>query len=405
LLTGVFTRERAAPIADALAVAAAASLPWSTSATSILIGAWLLSLLVSIKPASLRDVIRTPAGGLPVLIWLLAATGTAWADASWPERLEGLEGYHKLLAIPLLLAQFRDSDNGKWVCIGFIASCMLLLAVSFGLWVLNWRWGRTLGVPVKDYIAQSGEFALCAFALMPLAADAWRAGRRRLALGLGTLALLFLGNVGFVATGRTTLVVIAVLLIVLGIRKFGWKGGSAVILAGMMIASLAWVSSPYLRTQVLMVRGEIERYRSENVSTRAGERLEFWRKSVQFIAQAPVLGHGTGSIPELFRRAAAGQTGVSALASVNPHQQTLAVAIELGLAGVVVLFAMWIAHLLLFRGQEISAWIGSIVVVQNIVASLFNSHLFDFAQGWLYVLGVGVAGGMVLREAAADTAK
>jgi hypothetical protein len=37
------------------------------------------------------------------------------------------------------------------------------------------------------------------------------------------------------------------------------------------------------------------------------------------------------------------------------------------------------------------------VVVQNIVGSAFNSHLFDFLQGWTYVVGVGVAGGMMLR--------
>jgi len=36
--------------------------------------------------------------------------------------------------------------------------------------------------------------------------------------------------------------------------------------------------------------------------------------------------------------------------------------------------------------------------VQNIVGSAFNSHLFDFLQGWIYVIGVGVAGGMVLRN-------
>jgi hypothetical protein len=36
--------------------------------------------------------------------------------------------------------------------------------------------------------------------------------------------------------------------------------------------------------------------------------------------------------------------------------------------------------------------------VQNVVASLFNSHLLDFTSGWLYAVGVGVAGGMVLRQ-------
>ena len=38
------------------------------------------------------------------------------------------------------------------------------------------------------------------------------------------------------------------------------------------------------------------------------------------------------------------------------------------------------------------------MVTQNVVSSLVNSHLFDFTQSWLYVFGVGVAGGMALRE-------
>jgi hypothetical protein len=56
--------------------------------------------------------------------------------------------------------------------------------------------------------------------------------------------------------------------------------------------------------------------------------------------------------------------------------------------------------LLLFRGEGLVAWVGLLVVVQNIFTSLFNSHLFDFHEGWMYVLGVGVAGGTVLRAMA-----
>ena len=44
----------------------------------------------------------------------------------------------------------------------------------------------------------------------------------------------------------------------------------------------------------------------------------------------------------------------------------------------------------------LAGWIGLVVVVQNIVGSLFNSHIFDFTQGWTYVVGMGVAGGMVI---------
>ena len=76
----------------------------------------------------------------------------------------------------------------------------------------------------------------------------------------------------------------------------------------------------------------------------------------------------------------------------NPHNQTLAVAIQLGLVGAAVLWAMWIAHQLLFRGNTFAEWIGLVIVVQNIVGSLFNSHLFDFVQGWVYVASVLQAG-------------
>ena len=60
--------------------------------------------------------------------------------------------------------------------------------------------------------------------------------------------------------------------------------------------------------------------------------------------------------------------------------------------------AVWL-YLLLFRGDDLMSWIGLLVVVQNISTSLFNSHLFDFHEGWMYVLGVGIAGGAALRSA------
>jgi hypothetical protein len=84
----------------------------------------------------------------------------------------------------------------------------------------------------------------------------------------------------------------------------------------------------------------------------------------------------------------------------NPHNQLFAVAIEIGLIGAALLVAMWMAHLRLFAASGLATGIGLVVVVQNIVSSLFNSHLFDFTEGWTYVWGVGVIGGMILRAPA-----
>jgi O-antigen ligase len=133
--------------------------------------------------------------------------------------------------------------------------------------------------------------------------------------------------------------------------------------------------------------------------------MEYWKKSLRFISEAPLVGHGTGSIRGLFEKAATGHVGdATAHVIANPHNQTFGVAIQWGVIGVVALYAMWISHLLLFLpGKGLVAWIGLLVVVQNVLTSLFNSHVFDFHAGWMYVLGVGIAGGMMMKDRVATT--
>jgi hypothetical protein len=398
-----FDRERWARLADCLAIAMVVSLPWSTSATGILVGLWLIALIPTLDFTELRRMLATPAGGLPVLLWALGLAGMLWADVPLAERLAGHESFYKLLIIPLLLVQFRRSERAAWVLTGFLVSCGILLLVSWFLVLapkLTWPGGRAMsGVPVKDYISQGAMFTVCVYALAEIARRAWQDGRRRTALLLVVLAFVFLANVFVIAPSRTAIVVIPILLLFFGYRAFGWKGATGLVVAGAVIIASAWPLAPPLLRRAATLFDEVRAYQPEGVRTPAGERLEFWRKSIQFVSEAPIIGHGTGSIRDLFRRAAVGHTGMAALASDNPHNQTFAVAIQLGLVGGAVLIAMWLAHLLLFRGGELAAWIGLVVVVQNIVGSLFNSHVFDFTHGWGYVLGVGIAGGVVLKRA------
>jgi O-antigen ligase len=398
LIDRVLDRGRLARTADVLVVAVAVSLPWSTTATSILIVLWLIALVPTLDAASLYRVLARSAGGLPVALCALALLGMLWSIAPVAERLDVFQVFLRLLAIPLLLAQFRAARRGMWMIGGFLASCTVLLLLSWitKAWPALWRPVVTAGVPVKDYVVQSGEFLLCAFGLAHWAIDAWRQNRRQFALALAALALVFLANIVFVATARTSLVVFAALLGVLAFQRFGWQGALAVVTAGAILAAAAWTASPYLRARVLGVSEEIDRYETRNELTSSGYRLAWWKKSVEFIAAAPIIGHGTGATQEMFRRAAVNDPALQEAVTSNPHNQTLSIAIQLGLLGVGLLYAMWIVHLLLFRATGLPAWIGAGVVVQNIVASLFNSQLFYFTPGWLYVFGAGVLGGMIL---------
>lgn len=393
-------RVRLATLADGLVAAVAVSLPWSTSATGILVVLWLFALIPVLDGAAVRREVLSAAGGLPVLLWVLGAIGMLWADVSWSERIAGLGGFHKLLFIPLLLAQFRGSGQARWAIIGFLVSSIVLLTVSWVLVfvpALYWRGIRSPGVPVKDYIMQSAIFAICAFGLIGQAAALWRT-RARLSLALLLLATAFIANIVYVSTARTTLVVLVVMLLLWGFRQFGWRGVLGAALLGIIVAGAVWASSPYLRERISVSMKEMQTYETGQVNSPTGLRIEYWKKSLAFIAEAPLVGHGTGTIPKLFQRDATPGT-LPELITTNPHNQTLAVAIELGLMGVIVLLAMWLAHLALFRGASLVAWFGLLVVSYNVISSLFNSHLFDFGQGWLYVLGVGITGGMVLHAA------
>jgi O-antigen ligase len=399
-------RQLLKELADWLAVAVAISLPWSTSASGILIALWLVALLPILDVAAVRRELLTSAGGLPVLLWTFAIVGMLWADVTWSERFAGLGGFHRLLIIPLLLAQFRRSEHGVFVLCGFLASATCLLVTSWAFALipalgvhgkLGYN-GKIYGVPVKDYITQSSIFLNCALALVGAACEHWRKQEKLIAVLLVVLASLFLANIGFVITSRTTLFVAPFLVVALGWRQFRCKGVLAACLVTVVLGGALWLTSSFVRDRALQSFADIRAYLSENEGSSVGMHLEYLRKSVLFVEAAPLIGHGTGTIPQQFRNAAVGQSGVSALVSVNPHNQVFTVAIQLGLVGAGILLAMWSAHLMLFRDGGLTAWIGMIVVLENVISSLFNSHLFDFTQGWLYVFGVGIAGGMVLRQ-------
>ena len=396
-----FDRKHFARLADGLAVVLAVSLPWSTSATSILVVVWLVVLLPTLRLAELRRELTTAAGGLPVLLLLFGIAGMLWADVALIERGRGLDSFLKLLVIPLLFIQFRRSERADWVFGGYVIACVALLLASYVLvlWPeLSFHFSSDFGVPVKNAPTQSGEFVTCIFGLLFLAVESFTRQQWLWLLGFLIVILAMLMDIFFVATGRTALVLILVLLVLFAIKKLSRAGILILFACTIAIGAMAWSSSPYLRGRIVQIWTDFQSYETNDVRNSSGERVEFWKKSLAFIRAAPIIGHGTGSMPALFTKSAIGQTGTAAAATTNPHNQTFAVAIQLGLIGAGVLWAMWITHLLLFRGSGLVEWIGLVVVVQNIVGSLFNSHLFDFTQGWVYVFGVGVAGGMVLKN-------
>jgi O-antigen ligase len=347
-------------------------------------------------------------------MFILALVGTLWSDASWDERLYAVGPTAKLLMLPLLLYHCERSPRGVWVFIAFLASCMVLMAASWlvafnpdlslKLYLSRGPYERANGIFVRNYIDQSQEFVLCAVVLAYPVLALLRTNRIWLAALLAAIALSFLLNMMFVVISRTALVTMPIMLAVFALLHLRLRTAVAALCAAALLAAVVWNVSPHLHNTVSKFFSDYGHTAVGNNESGIGSRLLYWQKSLRFFAEAPVIGHGTGSTRGLFEEAAIGEVGARAQIVANPHNQTLNVAVQWGVIGVVVLYAMWLAHLLLFRGDGLANWIGLLVVVQNVFTSLFNSHLFDFHEGWMYVLGVGVAGGMTLRARRDDAA-
>ena len=394
-----------ATMSDVFAVLIATALPWSTSLVAVFVVAWLVSVVPTLDANLFIQSLKRPICALPIAFFLLAVIGTLWSDALWAVRLHAVSPTAKLLVLPALIYHFERSARGAWVLGAFLVSCALMMVMS---WVVVFDSDLTLKAPahfergifLKNHIDQSQEFVLCVVALAyPIRV---LIGEKRFALAtlLVALALSFIINMAFATVSRTVLVTIPILLAFFALAHLSRRHMIVAFCGTAALVGVVWLTSARLRATGASLLSDYRIYEEHGSVSSVGLRLEFWRKSLQFFYDAPVFGHGTGSTRGLFAKAAIGQFGAAAVGTDNPHNQTLNVAVQWGVAGIAVLYAMWLSHLLLFRGHGLVNWIGLLVVLQNMISSLFHSHLFDFDEGWMYVLGVGLAAGMRLRAAA-----
>ena len=123
--------------------------------------------------------------------------------------------------LPLLFVQFRRSDRGLCVLGGYVASCGVLMLASFVMAMMLGQDPTSVffGVPVKNEATQSGEFVTCIFGLLYVLLDVYE--RRRWAWTVVVLALIagMVADIVFIATGRTALAIVPLLLAVFAVQE------------------------------------------------------------------------------------------------------------------------------------------------------------------------------------------
>ena len=231
---------------------------------------------------------------------------------------------------------------------------------------------------------------VCVFGLLGAAVERARAGNWWLAIGLIALAGLFLGDILFVVSSRTSLFVAPILLLLLGWREFRWKGVLAAVVLGIAVSWRGLAELALSARAACHLDAGVERYRDSDTANSTGLRAEFLRKISRFLRRRanhrPWHRVDTAAIP-LCRTRRRRRRGVPLKKSAQSDFRRRDPA-----------WRGWRRRCCLRCGSRIcccspaaACWPGSaLTVVAEIVSSLFNSHLFDFTGGLALLFGVGV---------------
>ena len=364
---------------------------------------WLLRAARSETTTSPLERVKTSSTLILLTCAYMAITVT-WSSVPMDTALIAWTRHARLVTIPIMCYLIANSAEGLAVLRAFtFAQIFVVLSAWLLVFGIHIPWA--IGLNADDTYAVFGSYLEQSISQSVLVAILWfqrdtlfgENGRWiAIALALATLVLTlgFLqGRSGhMVALGMVTLACMHAIP-----RKFRWTALAIPFVA----FALIMVGSQNFRHRMTKVVSEVITYsQTRATDTSSGERLIYWEKSLQAIAEKPLLGHGAGSWNFEYRKHLGDIP--APLTSDNPHQLFLLWAVEGGLVGMVLLIAvLWSLLTFSTQWEDRDARTLQALVLALVISGMFNSMIFGIGMGDFFCIGFGIL--LSLRKDAAQT--
>lgn len=383
-MTDSFTR-RCDGLAGGCAVLLGFSIPlpvfWTNLFLALTVLLWLLGGRWREKLAVVR---ANPVAIAALLLFGWLAVGLLYGERAPGDGWRYLNKYDNLLFVPIFVAIFADAKRRARGLQALTVALLLTLALSYAV-KLGLSGGLIVGDPAnpvvfKRHITHNVLMALAAFLFAELA---WqRAGRAR--WGWGAAALLALVDTLFLVQGRTGYVIVAVLLGYLCVSRLRRRGLLAGTAALLLLFGAAYGVSDAFHSRIDVAMQQFRAWQPGRAtgSSSIGERLEFYRTSVELVGEHPLFGVGTGGFSKAYAEKIRG-TGMAE--TQNPHNEYLLVAVQTGLVGLALLLHLfWRQWREARRLSSFDEHLARALVLVVAVGCLFNSLLIDHTESLLY---------------------
>lgn len=393
---------------------AAFFIPFSTALTNIFIVlsyAGFLALLFT-DPKQARGWRTAPAMLALALLGLLIIAGS-WSIAPGAEVLGALRKYSKLLIVPVAIALCaREPSLPARALRWSLAGTAVLATATYLVWLgwmptSDWGWwsvGTTQDPSVfRNHITTGILLGFAACVSFIAASYATKTGARAACIAAGIYLTIPIVILGRGRTGYVSLFVGLVTLFLLRARLTPLRTLAGLGAIVMLFIGLYQVSPNFkARTDSL-----IAEVRTGDVHSANGLRMSYMRVGSKMATEHPLIGLGTGSFSEAYAPTARAiwPPGPNRPEKRHqPHSEFLLISVQLGLIGFSVYLAMLAAlcrPALATRRFEtdVLALLGAIYIV----ASTFNSLMWDPTEGYWFLLLSGCLYVQCARLAAQDT--
>lgn len=377
------------------------SIPVSTALENISVGLLFLAFLTvpRLWPEVLR-ALRQPFVLMCLMLYGVLLFGVTYSSAEWKDAVQMLSRMREYLLVPLFFVLCLHVPVRRAVLIGFAAGALLSVLVSVtsalagadALIVFNAFFGHPVlhAVPQENdwtsfrtHIAHNLFASLLVLGLLVMQlTGVLRAKWRPWAWVVMAVCVI---DILFLVKGRTTQFS---LLFLIGLILFIWnrRVGLVLALCGLLLVPpVAYMSSSAIRDGIAKIENNLNQYQQGNVDTSVGLRLDFYKNSLALIQEKPLLGHGTGSFTEEYRRLTGYKSGN--MATSNPHNDYLWMGVEQGIIGILALLGV-IGGVLIHarRRARTEHWMAIALVSTMAIGSLANSFFTDNASRVCFIM-------------------
>ena len=336
----------------------------------------------------------------PVHTWVIfsaiayMALTVVWSSVGTSQGLEVWTRHARILTIPIMVCMIASLGEARMLLRVFIWGQVFVVFSSylqvFGF-AVPWATGAWQGhyAVFSSYLEQCITQAILVGLLWFQRDSVFGKSGRWLAILLAALTAYLTVGLMPGRSGHAVLFALIAFMAVYAIpKKYRWASALIPVLLFMLLQ----VASPVFGERMRLVVTEVKAHlHGSKEATSSGQRLQYWQKSLEAVAEKPLFGHGAGSWNQEYMRLMGTQQPNIVYSTSDPHNIFLIWAVEGGLLGASLLGAMllslWRFSYSLTMAEQQTM---QVLVMGIFIAGLFNSVLFGIGLGDFFCIGIGI---------------